>query len=245
MDSYNRHTSSVSKNTPAKRRPGACEFCKVRKVKCDGKQRCSKCVENGNQCIYLPRKKRRPGPVRKSTPSSQESEYQYNKRPGSTSEPESPVIGQYFRGSSSFGTPTPPSTPPLFESHSGNLMFSDLTPEMPGEDWYFASQMYPMDARTDHSMPDTSIPYCDRLDFWANTDSEICQPQPEYPLNQLPNCYNNPANVDVSNTSQYYMASPRGYEGLPTEQNDFQQLLSFTPDGYWGTPDEIYMRKCF
>ncbi|KAK2630088.1 hypothetical protein QTJ16_000908 [Diplocarpon rosae] len=248
MDSYSRHASLVSRNPPAKRRPGACEFCKVRKVKCDGKQRCSKCVENGNQCIYLPRKKRRPGPVRKSTATSQESEYQQIRRPGSTSDPESPVIGQYFGGSSSFGTPTPPSTPPLSGSHSRNLMFSDLTPGMPGEDWFFTSQVYPMDARTDpglQMLPDTPVSYCDPLDYWANIDSDICLPQPDYPLTQLPNYYNDPVNVDLPNTSQCYMASPMGYDGLLAEQNDFQQMHSITSDSYWGSQDEIYVRKCF
>ncbi|PBP19904.1 hypothetical protein BUE80_DR009271 [Diplocarpon rosae] len=195
MDSYSRHASLVSRNPPAKRRPGACEFCKVRKVKLIDSDHSFRRMAI-NVYIFPARsggQVQLPTAVRKSTATSQESEYQQIRRPGSASDPESPVIGQYFGGSSSFGTPTPPSTPPLSGSHSRNLMFSDLTPGMPGEDWFFTSQVYPMDARTDpglQMLPDTPVSYCDPLDYWANIDSDICLPQPDYPLTQLPNYYN-------------------------------------------------------
>ncbi|KAF4312943.1 hypothetical protein GTA08_BOTSDO01353 [Botryosphaeria dothidea] len=42
-----------------KRRPGACEGCKNRKLKCDGGEpTCNKCQANGHTCRYPPRKKR-------------------------------------------------------------------------------------------------------------------------------------------------------------------------------------------
>ncbi|KAM3415150.1 hypothetical protein BST61_g10275 [Cercospora zeina] len=42
-----------------KRRPGACEFCRIKKFRCDGGlPQCERCEIMGKECIYLPSKKR-------------------------------------------------------------------------------------------------------------------------------------------------------------------------------------------
>ncbi|KAI9050138.1 hypothetical protein LZ554_006279 [Drepanopeziza brunnea f. sp. 'monogermtubi'] len=144
MDFQNDRTSPApSKRLSAKRRPGACEFCKTRKVKCDGKQRCSKCVENGNECIYLPRKKRSPGPLRKSSSYSQSSVYSQSSEksdrrfPSPFSRYDSVEREFGMLTPHSYGITSPPSTPPTSDLHSRSHGFFNMSPAIRSSDYMY------------------------------------------------------------------------------------------------------------
>ncbi|KAI0920620.1 hypothetical protein AcV5_010307 [Taiwanofungus camphoratus] len=44
---------SVTVRVP-RRTPMACQFCRGRKLKCDGRQTCANCHRRGIACIYVP-----------------------------------------------------------------------------------------------------------------------------------------------------------------------------------------------
>ncbi|KZT00279.1 uncharacterized protein LAESUDRAFT_666499, partial [Laetiporus sulphureus 93-53] len=37
-----------------RRTPMACQFCRARKLKCDGRQTCANCIRRGLICSYVP-----------------------------------------------------------------------------------------------------------------------------------------------------------------------------------------------
>ncbi|OSX56749.1 hypothetical protein POSPLADRAFT_1158677, partial [Postia placenta MAD-698-R-SB12] len=51
-----RSDSEDDYNTPRtpRRTPMACQFCRGRKLKCDGRQTCANCQRRGIPCTYVP-----------------------------------------------------------------------------------------------------------------------------------------------------------------------------------------------
>ncbi|GBE88825.1 hypothetical protein SCP_1402320 [Sparassis crispa] len=41
-------------NRVSRRTPMACQFCRGRKLKCDGRQTCANCARRGIPCVYVP-----------------------------------------------------------------------------------------------------------------------------------------------------------------------------------------------
>ncbi|GIZ49953.1 hypothetical protein CKM354_001296900 [Cercospora kikuchii] len=53
------HPRAMSTTKDYKRRPGACQYCRAKKFKCDGRlPRCQRCESTQQECIYRPCKKR-------------------------------------------------------------------------------------------------------------------------------------------------------------------------------------------
>ncbi|EIW56468.1 uncharacterized protein TRAVEDRAFT_127240 [Trametes versicolor FP-101664 SS1] len=56
-DDGEREGQQPSGNKPGKvprRTPMACQFCRGRKLKCDGRTMCANCHRRGLQCVYMP-----------------------------------------------------------------------------------------------------------------------------------------------------------------------------------------------
>ncbi|GBE90004.1 hypothetical protein BKA93DRAFT_923635 [Sparassis latifolia] len=56
QDAHNHSASGDDEYTPRtpRRTPMACQFCRGRKMKCDGRQVCSNCNRRGIACTYAP-----------------------------------------------------------------------------------------------------------------------------------------------------------------------------------------------